>query len=349
MGLDLKWRITQFGINITLFKRRTVMKSRTRYTVAMIFALVFFCFANVGEIKAADKYPSRPVTTIVGFGPGGVSDMTMRLWNKYLEKYMGGTFVVDHKPGAGGILAFSYVANAKPDGYTLLNHSDYFLPVLNGTATFKMEDLRVIAQLTLHSGVLAVSADSPWKTFQDFVDYAKKNPGVKYGHQGAGTMVYFRMENLNRQAGLKLTGVPLKGDAEIVSSLLGKHVAIGTLGNAVAKAQAEAGKLRILFSFDNPKPFGLDPSLPYMDTFFPKIPDIDFPIYLIAPSKTPDDIVNALEKAMEKMSKDPEFAKEVALMNDIVHFVPGKVIMQKLPAKMNLFRQILKDSAPAAK
>lgn len=325
------------------------MKNRTWCSVVVIFALVFLCFVDVSETKAADKYPSRPVTTIVGFGPGGVSDMTMRLWNRYLEKYMGGTFVVDHKPGAGGILAFSYVANAKPDGYTLLNHSDYFLPVLKGTATFKMEDLRVIAQLTLHSGVLAVSVDSPWKTFQDFIDYAKKNPGVKYGHQGAGTMVYFRMENVNRQAGLKLTGVPLKGDAEIVSSLLGKHVAIGTLGNAIAKAQAEAGKLRILFSFDDPKPFGLDPSLPYMDTFFPKIPDINFPIYLIAPSKTPDDIVNALEKAMEKISKDPEFAKEVALMNDIVQFVPGKIIMQKLPAKMNLFRQILKDSAQAVK
>jgi tripartite-type tricarboxylate transporter receptor subunit TctC len=324
------------------------MKRSISLSLMIMFAIILCLPAGVSRTTAAEKYPSHPVTSIVGFGPGGISDMTMRIWNKYLEKYMGGTFVVDHKPGAGGIAAFSYVANAKPDGYTLLNHSDFFLPVLAGTATFKMDDLRVIAQATQNGSVMVVSADSPWKTFQEFYDYCKKNPGVKWGNNGAGTMVFFRMQNLNKQAGMKLIGVPLSGDAEIISSLLGNHVAVGNLGAASAKAQAQAGKLRIIFSFDNPKGFGLDPSIPSMATRFPKIQDIDTPVYLVAPSKTPDNIVNALEKAIEKMTRDPEFIKDAAGINHMVSYVPGKTVMQKkIPAKMKVVREIMKEMSSA--
>jgi tripartite-type tricarboxylate transporter receptor subunit TctC len=324
------------------------MKKSVYVMLLIIFTMMFCCFGGTNPAVAADKYPSRPVTSIVGFGPGGISDMTMRIWNKYLEKYMGGTFVVDHKPGAGGIVAFTYVANAKPDGYILLNHSDYFFPVLNGTATYKMEDLRVIAQASLNGSVIVVAADAPWKTFQEFSDYCKKNPGVKWGNNGAGTIAFFRTQNLNKQTGLKLTGVPLSGDAEIVSALLGKHVQVGNLGAAAAKAQADAGKLRIIFSFDDPKGFGLDPSIPSMAKMFPKIDDIDTPVYLVAPAKTPNDIVDALEKAMEKMTKDPEFAKDCATINHMVKFVPGKTVMEKIPAKMAIVREIMKDMAASA-
>jgi tripartite-type tricarboxylate transporter receptor subunit TctC len=274
--------------------------------------------------------------------------MTMRLWGKYLEKYVGGTFVVDHKPGGGGVIGYTYVANARPDGYTLGNFPDYFTPILNGTATYKMEDLRVIAQVVLNGCVLAVSPDAPWKNFQEFVDYAKKNPGVKWAHQGVGTMIYFRTENLSRQTNLKLIGVPLKGDSEIISAILGKHVTIGSLSAASAKAQAEAGKLRILFSFDPPKAFGLDPSISDMDTLFPKVPDVDVAVYLVAPSKTPKEIMDILEAGLEKASKDPEFIKETEKLHQVVSFVPGKVVMeQKIPKKMAIIKAILQETEPA--
>ncbi|HEX2964635.1 MAG TPA: tripartite tricarboxylate transporter substrate binding protein [Syntrophorhabdaceae bacterium] len=309
----------------------------------VVLAAVVCCLAFASTLSAADKYPSRPVTSIVGFGPGGISDMTMRIWNKYLEKYVGGTFVVDHKPGAGGVVAFNFVANSKPDGYTLLNHSDWFTPILNGTATYKLEDLKVVAQVVLNGTVLAVAPDAPWKTFAEFVDHCKKNPGVKWANNGAGTIAFFRTQNLNKQAGLKLTGVPMAGDAEIISALIGKHVQIGNLGAAAAKAQAEAGKLRIIFSFDDPKGFGLDPSIPTMASMFPKIDDIDTPVYLIAPAKTPDDVMNILQAGIEKMTKDPAFLKDEAGINQMVKFVPGKTVMSRIPAKMNIVREIMKD------
>ncbi len=320
------------------------MKKSWVYAVPA-FAAILCWFLGSGVAWPAEKYPSRPVSTIVTFAPGGVSDLTMRLWSRYLEKYVGGTFVVDHKPGGGGVIGYTYVANARPDGYTLGNFPDYFTPVLNGTATYKMEDLRVVAQMVINGCVLAVSVDAPWKTFQEFADYARKNPGVKWAHQGVGTMIYFRTENLNRQAGLRLIGVPLKGDAEIIPAILGKHVTVGSLSAASAKAQAEAGKIRILFSFDPPKGFGLDPSIADMASAFPKIQDVDVPVYLVAPGKTPKEITDVLEAGLEKASKDPEFVKETEKINQMVSFLPGRVVMeQKIPKKMAIIKGLLEET-----
>jgi tripartite-type tricarboxylate transporter receptor subunit TctC len=152
------------------------LKNRLRIFSASV-SIVVCLFVVLGGAMAADKYPSRPVTTIIIFAPGGVADLTTRIRNKYLEKYMGGTFVTDYKPGGGGVVGYTQVANARPDGYTLGNFPDSFLPVRTGTATYKMEDLQVIAQFVLNGSVLAVSADAPWKTFQEFVDYCRANPG----------------------------------------------------------------------------------------------------------------------------------------------------------------------------
>jgi tripartite-type tricarboxylate transporter receptor subunit TctC len=320
------------------------MNSRVKTLFALVLFVASLLVTASGAI-AADKYPSRPVTTIITFAPGGVADMTMRIWNKYLQKYLGGTFVTDYKPGGGGVIGYTAVANARPDGYTLGNFPDIFLPILMGTATYKMEDLQVIAQVDKNGSALVVSADAPWKTFQEFIDYCHANPGVKWGHQGTSTMIYFRTENLNREIKLKLTPVPLKGDSEIIAGLLGKHIQVGTIGAASAKAQAEGGKLKILFSFDPPKAFGLDPSIPDMVSFFKNsFTDVDVPVYLFAPKKTPPEVVAAIQGALEKACKDPEFIKEEATISHYVEFVPGKVAMeQTIPKKMAIVKEIMKD------
>ncbi|HVN94827.1 MAG TPA: tripartite tricarboxylate transporter substrate binding protein [Syntrophorhabdaceae bacterium] len=321
---------------------------RKKSLIGLVLVVAFALCLGLDMAKpvwAQQKFPSRPITIFVTFAPGGISDITARIWARFMEKYLpGATVVVDHKPGGGGVVGYTFVANARPDGYTLLNSGDFFTPILEGTATYKVEDLAVIAQVALNGCVLAVGPDAPWKTFQEFVDYAKKNPGAKWAHQGVGTSVYFRTQNLNKQAGLKLIGVPMKGDSEIISALLGKHVAIGSLSAGMAKAQADAGKLRILFSFDQAKGFGLDPSLPYMATMFPNAPDIEVGLYLVAPKNTPKDVMDILEKTLEKMTKDPEFISETMRINQMVSFVPGKVVMeQRIPKKMELVRSIMKE------
>jgi tripartite-type tricarboxylate transporter receptor subunit TctC len=157
------------------------------------------------------------------------------------------------------------------------------------------------------------------------------------------------VENLNKFANLKLIAVPLNGDAEVIPAVLGKHLPIGSFGAAAAKAQADAGKLRILMSFDPPAEIGLDPKIPDLQTVFGKnVPDVDIGSYLVVPRKTPDDIVKLLERTMENITKDPEFIKEFRANNMKVKFVDGATLMQKvLPEKNARIEAIMKETGQA--
>ena len=137
-----------------------------------------------------------------------------------------------NKIGGGGVVAITTTATARPDGYTVINTGDYVIPVLTGQAGYAIEDLRVAAQVGLNGAVLIVTADSPWKTFQDFLDYAKKNPGVKYANPGATSMATMRTENLSKQANLKLISLPVP---EVASAVLGKTRAYRTYSRCRCK------------------------------------------------------------------------------------------------------------------
>jgi tripartite-type tricarboxylate transporter receptor subunit TctC len=308
----------------------------------MMVTICMFLFPVINGAAAADKYPSRPVTMIVPFAAGGMSSQCTQMWKPFMEKYLPGTVIVDHKPGGGTVIGNTFVATSKPDGYTLLTSSDWFPAIVSGTATYKLEDLVPVAQVAKNGTVLTVSADAPWKTFQEFADYARKNPGVKFMHAGVGTPNYLRGQNFNQLAGLKMIPLPSKGDADSISALLGKHVPVAFTSPGSIQPHIEAGKLRVLFSFDPAKGFGLDPSIPDFATLFPKADDITIPVYLSAPANTPKEIMDVLERAVEKMTKDPEFIKECQRLNQMVAFVPGKAAKETLPKRMELLRQSMK-------
>jgi tripartite-type tricarboxylate transporter receptor subunit TctC len=327
-------------------KRGTGMRNRENSVMVVGLIVLGLLMTSTGDTFAAEKYPSRPIEVVGGFAPGGAADMTGRLWTRVLERYLGVPVMSLPKPGAGGAIAFTYVSNARPDGYTLLNTADFIVPVLLGQAAYKPEDLTVVAQIQLVGNTLVVAADAPWKTFQEFVDYAKKNPGVKYANQGTAAMISIRMENLNRQAGLKMIPVPLKGDGEIIPAILGKHLPIGTMSVGAAKPLVDAGKLRVLFSFDPPADFGLDPSIPYLAEFFGKeMSDIEIAVYIAAPKNTPKEVLQVLETAIEKASKDPEIINESRKLHLKPTFVDSKTVNEiKLPQKFALIKSILQAS-----
>jgi len=320
------------------------MKKKTWICTTAVLALVMcaLVLSVVNSAPAAEKYPSKPITMVVPFAAGGMSSQTAQMWKPFMEKYLGVTVIVDHKAGGGTVIGNTFVATSKPDGYTVLNSSDWCTTILNGTATYKLDDLLPVAQVALNGTVLVVAADAPYKTFQEFMDYARKNPGLKYSHAGAGSANYLRAVNFVEVSGLKMVPIPSKGDADSIPALLGKHVPVAFCSPGTVKPHVEAGTLRILFSFDSAKGFGLDPSIPSWATVFPKADDIVIPIYLSVPAKTPKEVVDVLEKALEKMSKDPEFIKECAKFYHMVQFVPSKVVAEGLPKRMELLRQLMK-------
>ncbi|HEX2976396.1 MAG TPA: tripartite tricarboxylate transporter substrate binding protein [Bacteroidales bacterium] len=305
------------------------------YLLCILF--LFLCSSlNVCIASASEKkYPSRYIELYHGFPGGGAVEVQNRLIAQSLEKQLGGTVVSVSKPGGGGVVGTTALINAAPDGYTLANmgFNSIAQTILLSKGAFTLDDVKVIGQWNVYGMCLSVPADSKWKTFKDFLDHVKKNPGTQYAHAGVGTAGALRMENLNRNAKLMMTAVPFKGDAEVITALLGKHIGAGVSSTSSAKAQEDAGKLRILFSFDPPGKFGLNPKTPYLANIFDKnvlSKDIKVVGFLIAPRKTPDDIAKVLETALENSCKDPALIEGMAKASTAIEFYDSKTATQNL-------------------
>ena len=206
------------------------MQSRRRSFVA---AAVAACaaIAMSAPALAQEAYPSRPITLIVPFPPGGVADIVGRPFADALSRELKTPVVIENKPGAGGGIGMGFVAKAKPDGYTLLLalSSISILPeadkVTGRTPLFQLDQFVPIARLTADPTVLAVRAESPWKSLAEFVADAKARPGaITYGSSGNYGTMHMPMEMLAQSAGIKLLHVPFTGGGPAVAALLGGTV-----------------------------------------------------------------------------------------------------------------------------
>jgi len=318
-------------------------RKATKFFILGLILAVFLCtMATVSW--SAEKYPSRSVEIANGSGAGGGQDLEGRIWAKYLEKYLKVTFITVNKPGPSNMMGAAYVAKARPDGYTIgFLGSPIITAELTGQASgYRLSELRPICQIATNGVTIAVPADSPWKTFQDFVDYARKNPGVKYGHPGVGSGPNQNMELLNKFAKLSLIGVPFKGEGEVLPELLGKHVPIAPLSPAMAKVQARAGTIRILASFIKPAQLGLDSSIPCLADMYKDMPMVPSFMFLWAPSSTPDDIIRTIENAVVQIIRDPQFQADAEKNNIYPFYVDGDTLAKKdMPEMIRTFTKAL--------
>ena len=198
-------------------------------------------------------WPTKAITMIVPFPPGGLADLVARPVAEAMSRELGQPVVIENKAGAGGGIGMSQAAKARPDGYTILMalSSLTVIPeadlVLARPAMFALADLRPIARFTADPTVLAVRADAPWKTVQQFVDDAKKRPGaINYGSSGSYGTMHVPMEILSQNANIKMTHVPFTGAGPAVVALLGGQIDAVSSGPATVLQQVKAGKLRVL-------------------------------------------------------------------------------------------------------
>jgi tripartite-type tricarboxylate transporter receptor subunit TctC len=217
---------------------------------------------------AQNAWPTRPITMIVPFPPGGLADLVARPVAEAMSRDLGQPVVIENRAGAGGGIGMGVAAKAKPDGYTVLLalSSLTVIPeadiVLGRQAMFALPDLRPIARFTADPTVLAVRADSPWKTVQQFVDDAKKRPGaINYGSSGNYGTMHVPMEILSQTAGIKMTHVPFTGAGPAVVALLGGQIDAVSSGPATVLQQVKAGKLRVLAHWGS-APLGALPEAP---------------------------------------------------------------------------------------
>ena len=257
----------------------------------------------------APAWPSRPITLIVPFPPGGLADIVARPVAEALARDLGQPVIIDNKPGAGGGIGMGLAAKSKPDGHTLLMalSSLTVLPeadvILGRAPMFALQDLRPVARYTADPTVLAVRADSPWKSVKDFVDEAKRRPGaINYGSSGNYGTMHVPMEILAQEAGIKLTHVPFTGAGPAVLALLGGQIQAVSTGPATVLQHVKAGKLRVLGHWGT----GALASLPDV----PALKDTGFNAEyaqwsgLFVPSGVPDAIVQRLRSAARNAAQD---------------------------------------------
>jgi len=198
----------------------------------------------------AQNYPSRPIRLVVPFPAGGATDLFARELTQAMGEKMGATFVVDNKPGAGGAIGSTAVANAQADGYTLLlatTSTHAIGPLITKTPYDVVRDFSPIAHVGDAPSIMLVPVDSPAKTVREWIDLARKNPGkLNYASSGIGTIVQLTAELFNAQAGVSVTHIPYKGTALSIPDLISGKVDVLFDSLPTGMPHVRDGKLRAL-------------------------------------------------------------------------------------------------------
>ena len=203
---------------------------------------------TAGLAMAQDKYPSRAITLIAPWPPGGSSDAVMRAFGESASRTLGVPVIIENKPGAGGTMGAAAMVGARPDGYTLtqLPLGIYRLPHMQKMSFDPVKDITHIVCLTGYTFGLVATMDAPFKTLKEMVAYAKANPGkLEYGHTGTGTTPHLAIEEFSEKAGIQLNPIAYKGSAEILQAILGGHIRLMS-GTTEFAPLVKSGKLRLL-------------------------------------------------------------------------------------------------------
>ena len=266
---------------------------------------------------AQGSWPTRSITMIVPFPPGGLADLVARPVAEAMSRELGQPVVIENKAGAGGGIGMSLAAKSKPDGYTMVMalSSLTVLPeadvVLGRTPMFGLNDLRPVARYTADPTVLAVRAESPWKSVQEFVDDAKKRPGaINYGSSGNYGTMHVPMEILAQVSGSKLTHIPFTGAGPAVVALLGGQIDAVSTGPATVLQHVKAGKLRVLGHWGNGKLASMPEVTSMKDAGF----NAEYAQWsgLFIPSATPEPVAQRIRAAARAAAQDAK-VREVIL------------------------------------
>jgi len=262
----------------------------------------------VSRLAKAQTYPTRPVLVIVPYAPAGATDITARLIGQWLSDRLIQQFVIENRPGGGSNIGTEAVAHAPPDGYTLLVFNA--APLINASLYDKLNynflrDIAPVASINRMPLVLAVNPSVPAKTFSEFIAYAKANPGkINMASAGTGTPPHVAGELFKMMAGVNLVHVPYRGGGPALIDLIGGQVQVMFTIMLSSIEYIRAGKLRALAVTTAARSDAL-PDLPTVGDFLPSYEASEW--YGIgAPSKTPTEIGNTLNKEINAGLADPK-------------------------------------------
>jgi tripartite-type tricarboxylate transporter receptor subunit TctC len=308
-------------------------------------ALAAAILAGIGAAQA-QYYPTRPVKLVVPFGPGGPTDVAARLVSQIAQAELGATIVVENRPGAGGATGSKSVANAEPDGYTLLVGTSATLAVvpalMKNPGYDPVKSFAAVAKVADSSTVMIVPASFPANSVKEFVAYAKANPGkLSYASAGAGNQTQLAAELLKARAGIEAIHVPYKSGAEMVTAVLSEQVQFTFPDISILIPLIRDHKVKALAVTSARR----HPQLPDVPTLLESgIPDfaITFWSGVVAPAGTPAAIVAKLNAAIDKGLRSQEIQDKLAAIGaqttpgspqDFASFIASEVVKWREIAK----------------
>jgi tripartite-type tricarboxylate transporter receptor subunit TctC len=268
----------------------------------------------VSRIAKAQAYPARPVRIIVGYPPGGLTDLYARLTGHWLADHLGQSFIIENRAGAGGTIAVDSVVRAPPDGYTLLltSANDVFNPSLYPDLKYDyFRDIAPIASIALTPQVMEVNPSVPVKTVLEFITYAKANPGkVNYASAGVGTGQHLCGELFKMMAGVDMVHVPYRGSAPMISDLIAGQVQVSFDFLPSSIEHIRAGELRAL-AMASAKRWPTLPDLPTVGDFLPGFEGVAV-FGVAAPKSTPNEVIDRLNREINAALASPSMKARFA-------------------------------------
>ena len=287
---------------------------RPLVAVALVLVVVVAAVAT-----AQEPYPTRPITMVVAFPPGGVADLTARPLAATLERLLKQPVVVQNKPGAAGAVGNQFVASSKPDGYTVLMAlvSISVLPekdkLFGQPPTYSLDQFTGIARLNADPTFITVGGDTPWTTLKEFVEDVKKRPGqVTFTSSGLYGASHVPFEMFAQAAGVQMRHLPTTGGGPMMNALLGGHAQAVASPTSLVAGHAKAGKIRLLAHTGTGRVAA-----------FPDVPslkelgyDVEYYLWagLVTPKGIPPHVVKALRDSVRQAVKEPEFVTAMAKM-----------------------------------
>lgn len=291
---------------------------------------------------AQDQYPSKPIISVIPYPPGGATDLACRALGTVAAKYFGQPLVAVNKVGSMGVAAAIFTAQEKPDGHTIAHLAPppfCTVPYVFDVA-FDPTSLKPVIGWTEYPFFMAVKGDAPWNNLQEFVAYAKLHPGLKYSHTGPAAFPHLAMESFGKAAGVKIIGVPFKGDADQTPALLGGHVTVSCATSGL-KSLVDSGKVRILGMFTKERVKGYNA---------PTIREQGFDLGLYSPfvgvfvhKETPEAVMKKLHDGVRRTMEDPEFVKAMDNIAMPISYISTQDFGDRVKKEIETSQVLLKE------
>lgn len=303
-------------------------------------AIFTACLTAISTFAVAEDWPSKPITMIVPYNPGGTTDNLARLAAEAISKAVGQPVVVENKPGAGGVVGTSLAARAPADGYTIFfgnNATNVVQPLINTAVQYDPEkDFSGIAETAEAATFLAVNAETGIKTLDEFVTYLKEHPGAKYGTAGVGSMGQFTVERFLQQTGATATHIPYQGSNNAMAAMMSGEITF--MADPVVATQANSDKFTILASLTDSR----HPNLPDVPTA--KELGVDVVVSgwfgLFAPKGVNEAEIARMSTALEALVGQDDYRQRVLNMGLVPVYMGPQAVDGRVVEDLKVFGEI---------